>query len=57
VLAAVQAEPLPQQPFTAYLVGEQALPTTLRRWLVHEHHVPKDRIAFVGYWREGRAYM
>jgi NADPH-dependent ferric siderophore reductase len=57
VLAAVQAAPLPQQPFTAYLVGEQALPTTLRRWLAHEHHVPKDRIAFVGYWRTGRAYM
>jgi NADPH-dependent ferric siderophore reductase len=57
VLAAVQAAPVPEQPFTAYLVGEQALPTTLRRWLVHEHQVPKDRIAFVGYWREGRAYM
>jgi NADPH-dependent ferric siderophore reductase len=57
VLAAVQAAPVPSEPFTAYLVGEQALPTTLRRWLVHEHHVPKDRIAFVGYWREGRPYM
>jgi len=57
VLAAVQAAPVPDPPFTAYLVGEQALPTTLRRWLVHEHHVPKDRIAFVGYWREGRPYL
>ncbi|PZQ90737.1 MAG: siderophore-interacting protein [Leifsonia xyli] len=57
VLAAVQAEPVPSEPFTAYLVGEQALPTALRRWLVAEHRVPKDRIAFVGYWREGKAYM
>jgi len=57
VLAAVQAASVPEQPFTAYLVGEQALPTTLRRWLVREHQVPKNRIAFVGYWRAGRAYM
>ncbi|MFT4029349.1 MAG: siderophore-interacting protein [Protaetiibacter sp.] len=57
VLAAVQAAPVPAEPFTAYLVGEQSLPTTLRRWLVAEHHVPKDRIAFVGYWRFGKAYM
>ncbi|MBN9140996.1 MAG: siderophore-interacting protein [Micrococcales bacterium] len=57
VLAAVQGAALPGEPFTAYLVGEQSLPTTLRRWLVAEHHVPKDRIAFVGYWREGKAYM
>ena len=57
VLDVVRSSPVPAAPFTAYLVGEQALPTTLRRWLVHEHHVPKDRIAFVGYWREGRPYM
>lgn len=57
VLDVVRSSPLPASPFTAYLVGEQALPTTLRRWLVQEHHVPKDRIAFVGYWREGRPYM
>lgn len=39
---------------SAYLVGEQALPTGLRRWLVTERGVAKRQIAFVGYWRIGR---
>ncbi len=46
---------LPADPFSAYLVGEQALATGLRRWLVQERGVPKGRIDFVGYWRAGRA--
>lgn len=39
---------------SAYVVGEQALATEGRRYLVSAG-VPKSRIAFVGYWRAGRA--
>jgi NADPH-dependent ferric siderophore reductase len=39
----------------AYVDGEQALPTGLRRFLVAERDVPKDAITFQGYWRQGRA--
>lgn len=39
---------------TVWTAGEQALPTGLRRHLVGLG-VPKDRISFVGYWRQGRA--
>ncbi len=46
---------LPDEPFDAYLVGEQALATGLRRWLVSEHKVPKNRVTFVGYWRIGKS--
>ncbi len=35
----------------AYLVGERAIPTTLRRWLVTERGVNKAAVSFVGYWR------
>lgn len=46
---------LPGEPFDAYLVGEQALATGLRRWLVTEHKVPKHLVTFVGYWRIGKS--
>jgi NADPH-dependent ferric siderophore reductase len=39
---------------SGYLVGGQALPAGLRRWLVAEHQVPKRQITFVGYWRLGK---
>jgi len=45
----------PTEPFDAYLVGEQALATGLRRHLVSEHKVPKNRVTFVGYWRIGKS--
>jgi NADPH-dependent ferric siderophore reductase len=48
----VQAAPLPEGRLAAYLVGEQQLPTTLRRWLVSQG-VPKSAIEFTGYWRIG----
>lgn len=47
---------VPERPATlsAYVVGEQTLATEGRRHLVAAG-VPKPRIAFVGYWRAGRA--
>ncbi|ACZ29276.1 FAD-binding 9 siderophore-interacting domain protein [Xylanimonas cellulosilytica DSM 15894] len=53
-LAEVRAfTPADPATLSAYLVGEQALPTEGRRHLV-AHGVPKDRITFIGFWRHGR---
>lgn len=54
-LAALRAH-APERPGTlsAYLVGEQTVPTEGRRHLVAAG-VPKHLITFVGYWRAGRA--
>ncbi|TDN90868.1 siderophore-interacting protein [Microbacterium sp. BK668] len=46
---------LPAHPFHAYIVGEQALPTSARRHLIAERGVEKDRVSFCGYWRAGAA--
>lgn len=46
----------PDEPVSAYLVGEQNLPTALRRWLVGTHGIPKTSIVFSGYWRLGKAH-
>lgn len=54
-LAAVERMPWPAGSVYAYAVGEQALPTGLRRFLVNERGVPKNAITFQGYWRQGRA--
>jgi len=50
-LAAVQAFELPAGVPYAYVVGEQSLPTSLRRWLVNERGVPKLHVTFCGFWR------
>ncbi|WP_174555135.1 siderophore-interacting protein [Actinomadura hibisca] len=49
-LSAALALPLPEAPFFGWVVGEQTLPTTLRRHWV-KAGVPKDHIMFCGYWR------
>lgn len=54
-LQALKEAALPDAPFHAYLVGEQALPTDGRRHLVTERGVPKDLVSFCGYWRVGAA--
>ena len=54
-LAALQQASLPDAPFHAYIVGEQALPTEARRHLVGERGVSKDLVSFCGYWRVGAA--
>ena len=52
-LAAVTSAPLPDEPFYGWVVGEQSLPTGLRRHWVRGG-VPKENIMFCGYWRAGR---
>lgn len=39
----------------AWLAGEAAVVRALRRCLVGEHGVDRRRVAFMGYWRHGRA--
>lgn len=41
--------------FYAWLAGEAGVVTRLRRALVREHGVDRRSVAFMGYWRAGRA--
>jgi len=50
-LAEVMAHDLPAGPLSAYVVGEQKLPTTVRRWLTGEKGVPKANVTCQAYWR------
>ena len=50
-LSTVQGFDLPAGVVSAYVVGEQSLPTSLRRWLVNERGVPKANVTFCGFWR------
>ncbi|WP_017573741.1 siderophore-interacting protein [Nocardiopsis halotolerans] len=52
-LETVRAAELPEGRPYCFVAGENALPTELRRTLVRERGVPKDDIAFIGYWRHG----
>ena len=54
-LQALRAAALPEEPFHAYIVGEQELPTEARRHLVGERGLSKDLVSFCGYWRVGAA--
>ena len=49
-LAAASALPIPDEPFFGWVVGEQALATSMRRHWVHAG-APKSAISFSGYWR------
>ncbi len=50
------AEP-PDEAFYAWLAGEAAVIRGLRRLLVGTHGVDRSRVAFMGYWRQGRAEL
>jgi NADPH-dependent ferric siderophore reductase len=39
----------------AWVAGEAAMVRDLRRLLVREHGLDRSQVAFMGYWREGRA--
>jgi NADPH-dependent ferric siderophore reductase len=54
-LAEVERMPWPAGSVYAYVVGERALPTGLRHFLVNERGVSKHDITFQGYWRHGHA--
>ena len=43
------------RPFYAWIAGEAGPVKRLRRYLVQEVGVDRKQIAFMGYWRQGRA--
>lgn len=55
VLEAVTAATLPETPGYAYVAGESALATGLRRHLVGERGMNKQAVSFTGYWRYGKS--
>jgi NADPH-dependent ferric siderophore reductase len=52
-LARAIALPVTTEPFYGWAVGEQALPVAMRRHWV-QAGVPKEHIAFTGYWKAGK---
>jgi NADPH-dependent ferric siderophore reductase len=46
---------LKKAPLYAWIAGESGAIKTIRRQLVGEHGVDRRAVAFMGYWREGRA--
>ncbi|MFF2822054.1 siderophore-interacting protein [Arthrobacter koreensis] len=42
-------------PFYAWIAGEAAVVRGLRRYLVREAGIDRKQVAFMGYWRQGRA--
>ena len=40
-------------PFYAWIAGESALVTSLRRYLVRECGIDREHVAFMGYWKQG----
>lgn len=47
----------PDEAFYAWLAGEAGVIRDLRRLLVRGHGVDRSRVAFMGYWRLGRAEL
>lgn len=41
--------------FYAWLAGEASMVRALRRLLVRDHHIDRTTVAFMGYWRLGKA--
>ncbi len=48
-------DPFPAAPLYAWLAGEAGVIRTLRRHLVAERNLDRRAVAFMGYWRHGRA--
>ena len=43
------------EPLYAWIAGEAAVVRDLRRILVQDQGIPREQVAFMGYWRQGRA--
>lgn len=48
-------EPVDDSDFYAWIAGEAAMVRELRRYLVRDRGVDRRKVAFMGYWRQGRA--
>lgn len=56
-LQAVKDAQLPSGRFYTWAAGESALATGIRRHLVSDQGVPRSDVAFMGYWKHGRASL
>ena len=50
-------ESVPASPFYAWIAGEAGTVRELRRYLVREAGIDRVNVAFMGYWRRGRAEL
>jgi iron complex transport system ATP-binding protein len=48
-------DPVDRSPFYAWIAGEAATVRTLRRHLVQDLGIDRRSVAFMGYWRQGKA--
>jgi NADPH-dependent ferric siderophore reductase len=44
-------------PFYAWIAGEAGVIKDMRRYLVRDVGIDRKQVAFVGYWREGKAEL
>ncbi len=51
----VAGRPAGSQPFYAWIAGEAAVVREVRRYLVRDVGIDRKQVAFMGYWRSGRA--
>ncbi|HEX6474009.1 MAG TPA: SIP domain-containing protein, partial [Candidatus Limnocylindria bacterium] len=45
------------RPFYAWIAGEAAVIRELRRYLVRDVGIDRKQVAFMGYWRRGKAEL
>ncbi|GAA0529376.1 siderophore-interacting protein [Saccharopolyspora subtropica] len=55
LVEAVRSAPLPGGEWYAWVAGEAAMVTTVRRHLLRERGFHRDAVTFMGYWRYGRS--
>jgi NADPH-dependent ferric siderophore reductase len=44
-------------PFYAWIAGEAGVVKDLRRYLVRDVGIDRKQVAFMGYWRKGKAEL
>jgi NADPH-dependent ferric siderophore reductase len=49
--------PAGARPFYAWIAGEAAVIKDVRRYLVREVGIDRKQVAFMGYWRQGKAEL
>jgi NADPH-dependent ferric siderophore reductase len=49
--------PAGAMPFYAWIAGEAAVIKDMRRYLVRDVGIDRKQVAFMGYWRQGKAEL
>jgi NADPH-dependent ferric siderophore reductase len=50
-------KPAGAMPFYAWIAGEAAVIKDMRRYLVRDVGIDRKQVAFMGYWRQGKAEL